>query len=169
MHKFYLGRIAILKIYPDLTMNEFWTSGSDSGCESIYGWCAVNKLFRNNVAKWAPGEPNNRNQSEHCVSIKLDQKSAVLMDSDCSRKLKYICEARDTTKTTSRSHAMLDECGATFNVSRSKYFIIVNRILIRIVIFAVEAEKILNMTIEFTVKIKAWPFYLNGNATINSI
>jgi len=115
---------------PDLAMDEFWTSGSNAGCDSFFGWCAVNKLIKNKWAKWAAGEPNNKNQNEHCVSIKLDQKSAVLMDSDCSRKLKYICEARDTTKTTARSHAMLDECGATFNVSRSKYFIKVNCILI---------------------------------------
>jgi Lectin C-type domain len=102
-------------------MDEFWTSGSDSGCESFFGWCAVNKLVRNNAAKWAPGEPNNRNQNEHCISVNLDEKSTLLADSDCSRKLKYICEARDTTKTTSKSEAMLDECGAVYNVSRGNF------------------------------------------------
>jgi len=97
---------------------EYWTSGSDIGCEGAYGWCTVNKLIRDKESKWAAGEPDNKQNSEHCVSIAMNKTSGLLMDKDCSNKLKYICEARDTTKTSSSSEAMLDECGSAFNVSR---------------------------------------------------
>jgi len=92
------------------------------GCEGSFGWCSVNKLIRHKEAKWATGQPDNKTNAENCVSINLSKESALLMDSDCGRKLNYVCEARDTTKVNTNSEAMMDECGAAFNVSRGIIF-----------------------------------------------
>jgi hypothetical protein len=119
---------------------DFWTSGTDSGCDSAHGWCAVNKLFRQ--AKWAPGQPDNKvGGIENCVSVEITKSSALLHDQNCAKKLRYVCEvifllldencrfiscrghfqSRDTTNTSSNSEAMLDECGAAYNVSRGDF------------------------------------------------
>jgi hypothetical protein len=101
-------------------VGEYWTSGSDIGCEKAHGWCAANKLLREKESKWAPGEPDDKNSGENCISVSMTNQSGLLKDSNCESKLKYICEARDTTRTTSSSEAMVDECGAAFNVSRGE-------------------------------------------------
>ncbi|XP_065341655.1 uncharacterized protein LOC135940609 [Cloeon dipterum] len=136
----------------------FWTSGSDEGCEGNFGWCAVNKLVRSQEAKWYPGEPNNYNGKENCIYLKLGKTGGTLYDADCSTSQMYICEARDTTKTTSSSEAMVDECGAAFNVSRD------------------EAKQIFNTT-KYSLKIKCFlkcmgengGFMLNGKLVDESI
>ncbi|XP_059475015.1 uncharacterized protein LOC132196415 isoform X2 [Neocloeon triangulifer] len=104
----------------------FWTSGSDLECECKFGWCAVNQLVRDQEAKWKSGEPNNFANSQHCIYLELTKTSALLLDADCPWSQKYICEARDTTKTSSNSEAMLDECGAAFNVTRDEAMLIFN-------------------------------------------
>ncbi|XP_059475021.1 uncharacterized protein LOC132196416 [Neocloeon triangulifer] len=104
----------------------FWTSGTDEGCEGNFGWCAVNQLVRNQEAKWQAGEPNNANNNENCIYITLSKTGAPLWDAGCAWSENYICEARDTTKTSSNSEAMVDECGAAFNVSRDEAMLIFN-------------------------------------------
>ncbi|CAB3361884.1 Hypothetical predicted protein [Cloeon dipterum] len=136
----------------------FWTSGTDDGCEGNFGWCAVNKLARSQETKWQPGEPNNYAEKENCIFLSLTKTSGTLFDADCSTSQMYICEARDTTKTTSNSEAMVDECGAAFNVSKE------------------EARQILNATI-FSLKIKCFlkclgengGFMLNGKLVDENI
>ncbi|XP_059487229.1 uncharacterized protein LOC132203444 [Neocloeon triangulifer] len=129
---------------------EFWTSGSDVGCESSFGWCAVNKLVRS--TNWAPQQPSDKNKSENCISIAINQNSALLSDDACDRKMRYICESRDTTKSSRSSQAIVDECGAVYNVTR------------------IEAENVLTLSAEYTTKIKCYlkcvgehsGFMLNG-------
>ncbi|XP_059486862.1 uncharacterized protein LOC132203244 isoform X2 [Neocloeon triangulifer] len=117
-------------------VGEFWSSGADIGCESNYGWCAVNKLVRN--AKWAWQQPSDRNGLENCISVKIDRIAPLFSDNNCENKMRYICESRDTTKSTGSSEAIVDECGQVFNVTRQ------------------EAEDVLNMTSNFTSKIKCY-------------
>jgi len=100
---------------------EYWTSGSDSGCEGVFGWCAVNKLVRDKEAKWAPGQPDDKNSAENCVSVNMANDSVLLSDSDCAKKLNYVCETRDTRNAISSPEAMIDECAAAFNVTRGTF------------------------------------------------
>jgi len=69
---------------------DFWTSGTDAGCESAHGWCSVNKLFRE--TKWAPGQPDNLGGKENCVAVSVENKAALLKDETCIQKFRYICE-----------------------------------------------------------------------------
>ncbi|XP_059469258.1 uncharacterized protein LOC132193002 isoform X3 [Neocloeon triangulifer] len=66
---------------------------------------------------WYPGEPNNLGGKENCVSIHTNHSEAKLQDSNCTDTYRYICESRDTRKTTNNMEAVLNECMAVFNVS----------------------------------------------------
>ncbi|XP_059473492.1 uncharacterized protein LOC132195490 [Neocloeon triangulifer] len=105
----------------------FWTSGSDLGCDKNFAWCSANVLFRGRQTSWGPGEPNNLRGKEHCVVVQLNKTSGILFDSDCSSKLKYICEARDTRNTNINAEAILHECGMIYNVSDVEASDIFNR------------------------------------------
>lgn len=80
-----------------LDLNEqYWTSGSDLGCEGNFGWCSLGgkELARN--LPWQRNEPNNHGNNEHCVNIDLiawDSMKFVLNDNNCERKMKFVCEA----------------------------------------------------------------------------
>ncbi|XP_059473217.1 uncharacterized protein LOC132195315 [Neocloeon triangulifer] len=104
----------------------FWTSGSDSGCDGNFAWCSANVLFRGRQTSWGPGEPNNLDGKEHCVVVQLNKTSGILFDRDCSSKLKYICEARDTRNAKINGEAMLDECGMIYNISKDEADLIFN-------------------------------------------
>jgi hypothetical protein len=79
-----------------LELNEqYWTSGSDLGCEGEYGWCSLGgKEFARNLP-WQVNEPNNHGNNEHCINIDLiawDSSKFVLNDNNCERPMKFICE-----------------------------------------------------------------------------
>jgi len=69
----------------------FWTSGTDIGCESAYGFCVVNRLLRNE-AIWAPGQPDNDGGLENHLAIWVDANVAQLSDFNEQSKMRYICE-----------------------------------------------------------------------------
>ncbi|CAB3372990.1 Hypothetical predicted protein [Cloeon dipterum] len=97
----------------------YWTSGTDSGCESAFGFCAVKRLVRKESKNWQPGQPNNAGGVEHHLAVYINGSSALMADFNGDTKLRYICEARDTTKSASGGRAVRDECAAIFNVSMS--------------------------------------------------
>ncbi|CAB3386809.1 Hypothetical predicted protein [Cloeon dipterum] len=95
------------------TLNaKFWTSGTENGCPGAFGWCAENKLVRN--AMWARNEPRN---GSHCLAAAVSSTNTTLMTADCGLALRFICETRDTSNSTSKGEAMKDECATNFNVS----------------------------------------------------
>jgi len=81
----------VAKDYPD-TVGEFWTSGSDAGCDGNFRWCSVNRAFLKKEVNWAPSEPD-RNRGD-CVSTKIISNQGLLHLStdECSVKKKFICE-----------------------------------------------------------------------------
>ncbi|CAB3368443.1 Hypothetical predicted protein [Cloeon dipterum] len=96
-------------------VSKYWTSGTDYGCDGAFGWCTVNKLFREPV--WAPGEPQ---PGKHCVAVDFSGGNATLIAADCSTNLRFICEARDAIKSTSRAKGIQDECAAIFNITETE-------------------------------------------------
>jgi hypothetical protein len=69
----------------------FWTSGTDIGCEANYGYCAVNRLLRQE-AIWAPGQPDNQNGNENHLAVWVEANQAQLSDFNEDNKMRYICE-----------------------------------------------------------------------------
>jgi len=86
---------------PD-TVGEFWTSGSDAGCDGNFKWCSVDRPFLKNEVQWAKAEPNvNRGD---CVWTRTssDSKELALSTDDCSAKKKFICEVTNQKQSLTR-------------------------------------------------------------------
>jgi hypothetical protein len=75
------------KIDRKIQSEHFWTSGTDSGCPSTFGWCASNKLVRGAV--WADGMPG---ANDSCLSASVAGENITLSTNKCTSKLPYICE-----------------------------------------------------------------------------
>jgi hypothetical protein len=88
--KFFILKYFMLKANKSIPAGQYWTSGSDEGCEGKFGWCSVNKLVRN--AKWASAQPDNASGLENCLGLNLDAAKAELQDEDCAKLLPLICE-----------------------------------------------------------------------------
>ncbi|CAB3379169.1 Hypothetical predicted protein [Cloeon dipterum] len=124
---------------------KYWTSGTDNGCNDVFGWCVVNKLVRGPI--WGHGEPQT---GKHCIATDVNGASVTLTAADCSTNLPFICEVRDSLKSTSYGKAIQNECASNFNISE------------------IEIDTILNST-SFDVKIKCFLKCLaeNGEMVIN--
>ncbi|XP_059474042.1 uncharacterized protein LOC132195825 isoform X2 [Neocloeon triangulifer] len=97
----------------------FWTSGSDEGCESTFGFCTAKRLF-GDEAKWLPGQPDNAGQKENYVAVNIlrSQRQVLLADYDGRTKFRYICEKRRNPQSKSGKQAIIDECSVIYNVSQ---------------------------------------------------
>ncbi|XP_059468572.1 uncharacterized protein LOC132192570 isoform X2 [Neocloeon triangulifer] len=98
----------------------FWTSGSDRGCESSFGYCSAKRLLRKE-AVWARGQPDNAKGNENSLAVFVNETHALLFDFNEQRTFRYICEARDSSlsnnNTASGGIAIQNECAAVYNVS----------------------------------------------------
>ncbi|XP_065350638.1 uncharacterized protein LOC135946356 [Cloeon dipterum] len=94
----------------------YWTSGTDTGCESNFGYCAVKRLLRDE-AVWQPGQPDNANGQENYVAVYINSSSAMLADFSGETKFRYICEGRDNSRAESGGKGVRDECAAIYNIS----------------------------------------------------
>ncbi|XP_062533518.1 C-type lectin 37Da-like [Armigeres subalbatus] len=74
----------------------FWLGGSDLAEEGTFSWMPNGRLVR--YANWSPGEPNNANDTEHCmqlVYIPRFEQRWTWNDNDCRTKHMYfICESK---------------------------------------------------------------------------
>ncbi|XP_059486929.1 uncharacterized protein LOC132203285 [Neocloeon triangulifer] len=67
---------------------------------------------------YAAGQPNDRGD---CLVAELKGGSVSLISQNCSKtSLKFICEARDTTKASSPGRAILQECGEIYNITMTE-------------------------------------------------
>jgi hypothetical protein len=64
---------------------EFWTSGTDAGCEGRNYWCSSKKRIINRNMSWS------KEESGDCVSV-IFTNSSTFNKVDCGRKINYICE-----------------------------------------------------------------------------
>jgi len=77
--------------YPDIT-GEYWTSGSDKGCDGNYRWCSVDRAFLKREVYWGPSEPNSENGDCVWTRTSSNPKNATLHVGSCDTKKKFICE-----------------------------------------------------------------------------
>ncbi|CAB3380759.1 Hypothetical predicted protein [Cloeon dipterum] len=97
-----------------LKSGKFWTSGSDFGCEGVFGFCSTNRTLMKNETIWLPNQPDNLKGNEHCLAINaLSNYAAALSNDNCDLKLRYICEGRAST----RVKALELECAAASNLT----------------------------------------------------
>ncbi|XP_065350301.1 uncharacterized protein LOC135946153 [Cloeon dipterum] len=122
----YKYKSVIAAIKNNVTSSDyFWTSGSDKGCESNYGYCTAKRLLRKE-AIWASGQPDNADGNESAVAVYITDAKAQLFDFNEESKYRYICEARDTSKAKSGGSAVRDECASVYNVSQAEIDTILN-------------------------------------------
>ncbi|XP_059468764.1 uncharacterized protein LOC132192699 [Neocloeon triangulifer] len=120
----YKSLIAAIKDNSNLS-DYYWTSGSDRDCESNFGYCTAKRSLRQE-AVWASGQPDNADGNESAVVVFVNQNNAQLYDFNEESKFRYICEARDTSKSKSGGTAVRDECAAIYNVSQAEIDTLLN-------------------------------------------
>ncbi|XP_065350764.1 uncharacterized protein LOC135946468 [Cloeon dipterum] len=122
----YKYKSVIAAIKNNVTSSDyFWTSGSDKGCESNYGYCTAKRLLRKE-AIWASGQPDNADGNESAVAVYITDAKAQLFDFNEESKYRYVCEARDTSKAKSGGSAVRDECASIYNVSQAEIDTVLN-------------------------------------------
>ncbi|XP_065348944.1 uncharacterized protein LOC135945280 [Cloeon dipterum] len=122
----YKYKSVIAAIKNNVTSSDyFWTSGSDKGCESNYGYCSAKRLIRKE-AIWASGQPDNADGNESAVAVYITDAKAQLFDFNEESKYRYVCEARDTSKAKSGGSAVRDECTSIYNVSQVEIDTVLN-------------------------------------------
>ncbi|XP_059485064.1 uncharacterized protein LOC132202272 isoform X2 [Neocloeon triangulifer] len=72
---------------------QFWTSGTDLGCEGNFGYCSSNRLLRKE-ARWVLGQPDDVNKTQNCLTIYVNMTESRLSDENCNLKRRYICEGK---------------------------------------------------------------------------
>ncbi|XP_059489235.1 uncharacterized protein LOC132204631 [Neocloeon triangulifer] len=116
----YKYKSLIQAIKENVSSSDFFrTSGSDHGCESNFGYCTVKRTLRQE-AVWAPDQPDNADGNESSVVVFINASSAQLFDYNEESKIRYICEARDTSNASSGGTAVRDECAAIYNVNQTE-------------------------------------------------
>ncbi|XP_059473855.1 uncharacterized protein LOC132195705 isoform X2 [Neocloeon triangulifer] len=99
----------------------FWTSGSDEGCESVFGFCSAKRLFRGEE-KWLPGQPDNAGGKENHVAVHIwrEKRQVQLADYDGQKKFRYICEKLNNPQSKSAKQALVDECAIIYDVTTAE-------------------------------------------------
>jgi hypothetical protein len=75
-----------------------WTSAMRVADDATsFSWCLENNQvaeFTGNHSRWEMGQPDNVNNSQHCVSLKLNSSKRyfALHDSKCGQKFKLVCQ-----------------------------------------------------------------------------
>lgn len=76
------------------TDNRFWVAGTDLGSDRKleYYWLSNGRDLRRGYVNWAPGEPNNGEQSdtEHCLEINFREQWNDYICSEATNL--FICE-----------------------------------------------------------------------------
>ncbi|XP_059468520.1 uncharacterized protein LOC132192538 [Neocloeon triangulifer] len=107
------------------TEGVYWTSGSNRGCKSSYGYCSVNRLLRDE-AIWAPGQPDDAGGNESALAVNLNATHALLSDFNEESEFRYVCEARPVSKDKTGSTALRDECAMIYNITQTEIDNIMN-------------------------------------------
>ncbi|XP_059488790.1 uncharacterized protein LOC132204343 isoform X2 [Neocloeon triangulifer] len=87
------GRYYVFSYPNDTRSAQFWTSGTDLGCEGSFGYCSSNRLLRRE-ARWGLGQPDDLTKSQNCLAIYVNMTDSLLSDEDCNLKMRYICQGK---------------------------------------------------------------------------
>ncbi|XP_058457354.1 proclotting enzyme-like [Malaya genurostris] len=70
-------------------LKQFWIGANDLGVNGVYKWQFSGKPI--SFTNWRNGEPNNKNNNEHCVTV-MGNKQAHWVDVNCKGKRQVLCE-----------------------------------------------------------------------------
>ena len=86
------------KLLPTDKDGNYWIGLSDSDKEGDWMWTDETQLDFYGYKNWGPNQPNNHNNNEHCVLIRIKESDpdryGKWHDLRCSDNSKYICEKR---------------------------------------------------------------------------
>ncbi|XP_059468905.1 uncharacterized protein LOC132192792 isoform X2 [Neocloeon triangulifer] len=94
---------------------KFWTSGTDLDCEGVYTFCPTQSLLQDE-ARWATGQPDDKNSQANCLAVNVSLNSALLSDEICTARMRYICEGWIR----SGSKVIEHECATTNGLSEKQ-------------------------------------------------
>lgn len=80
--------------FKNLTIGEYWTSGTDRECNSRYHWCSIDYPLRTKDVNWAAAQPKEADGDCMYVKATLDLNSTVLATDDCSKERYFVCEVK---------------------------------------------------------------------------
>jgi len=72
-------------------VGDFWTSGTDNGCDNKFWWCSKNVKFKDNDVKWKSGEPSANGDCVYLQNRNTTDETYLVTD-DCSKPKKFFCE-----------------------------------------------------------------------------
>ncbi|XP_052229367.1 perlucin-like [Dreissena polymorpha] len=73
---------------------QFWTDGTDKDTEGTWIWDTTGEPFE--VTDWYPGEPNQHEHNEDCLTFYLGRYDYHWNDNHCDLPKGFICEKETT-------------------------------------------------------------------------
>lgn len=71
----------------------FWIGATNLGDNLTFFW--TSKGMEIEYSNWNPGQPENKNNNEHCVAVMSEKHSNGWKVRDCNNKFNFICEKYD--------------------------------------------------------------------------
>jgi hypothetical protein len=86
----------LIRHYPEIA-GEYWTSGTDFGCDGNFKWCSVDRALLKKEVLWGKGQPNLKKGD--CVYTRMNaiETKSTLFTENCETKKRFICEVCDST------------------------------------------------------------------------
>jgi len=99
--------------YKNLAVEEYWTAGSDVGCEGKFTWCPMgSSAFSTSELNWDSGSPN---QIGDCLYIKTLNNQTLFANGHCDQEKHFLCEAE--TKTNSTESSQQRDCSIALSLN----------------------------------------------------
>jgi hypothetical protein len=78
-----------------IAKGKYWTSASDLDCPNKFFWCSKQSEIVQSQTKWKTGQPDvNAGDCVHAEIRNGAENETLLATSNCSLRIKYVCETR---------------------------------------------------------------------------